>query len=104
MKRRHDLSVFHLQEDLGQSGDPRTEDPHTELVVRRGLERRLDHIRCPTLLLWGESDRVVPRSYADKFANGIRGDSKIEIIADAGHLAELDRPAEVAAAIRAFVA
>ena len=69
-----------------------------------GLERRLDHIRCPTLLLWGESDRVVPRSYADKFANGIRGDSKIEIIADAGHLAELDRPAEVAAAIRAFVA
>jgi len=69
-----------------------------------GLDRRLGRIRCPTLLLWGDADQIVPRSYAEKFVNGINGDSKIEIVADAGHLAELDRPAEVAAAIRSFVA
>lgn len=69
-----------------------------------GLERRLRHIRCTTLLLWGDTDRVVPRSYADKFVNGVSGDSKIQIIADAGHLAELDQPEATAAAIRAFIA
>jgi pimeloyl-ACP methyl ester carboxylesterase len=69
-----------------------------------GLERRLGHIGCPTLLVWGDSDKVVPRSYAEKFKTGIRGESKIEIIPNAGHLAELDRPAEVAAAIQGFVA
>lgn len=69
-----------------------------------GLERRLGHIRCPTLLLWGEADQIVPRSYAEKFMTGIRGDSKIEIVAGAGHLAELDRPTEVAKAICAFIA
>ena len=32
------------------------------------LARRLKLIEAPTLLLWGEQDRVMPRSYAEKFA------------------------------------
>jgi abhydrolase domain-containing protein 6 len=68
-----------------------------------GLARRLGHIRCPTLLIWGDGDRIVPRSYADRFAGAIAGQTRIEIIPEAGHLAELDRPAEVAQAIAAFV-
>ena len=64
-----------------------------------GLAKRLHLIQAPTLLLWGEEDRIMPRSYANRFARGIGGDTRITIIADAGHLAELDRPDEVAAAI-----
>ena len=62
------------------------------------LERRLPLITAPTLLIWGEADRVIPRSYADKIAKAIPGGAKITTIADAGHLAELDQPDAVARA------
>jgi pimeloyl-ACP methyl ester carboxylesterase len=63
------------------------------------LEKRLPLISAPTLLVWGSNDKVMPRSYADKFAAGIGGKTEIAMIADAGHLAELDKPEETAAAI-----
>ena len=68
------------------------------------LEKRLRLIRAPTLLLWGEHDRIMPRSYAQKFANGIAGKAELEVIGGAGHLAELDKPTEVAQAILRFTA
>jgi pimeloyl-ACP methyl ester carboxylesterase len=63
------------------------------------LEKRLKLIGAPTLLVWGEQDAIMPRSYAERIAKGISGRSEIRMIAGAGHLAELDRPAEVAAAV-----
>jgi pimeloyl-ACP methyl ester carboxylesterase len=68
------------------------------------LAKRLPLITAPTLLLWGEQDRVMPRSYAERFAKGIAGPSEIRVIAGAGHLAELDKPDEVAAAMLAWTA
>jgi pimeloyl-ACP methyl ester carboxylesterase len=53
-------------------------------------------VRAPTLLLWGESDRVIPRSYADRFAKLLGGASEIRIVPGAGHMAELDAPDAVA--------
>lgn len=66
------------------------------------LEKRLPLIAAPTLLLWGAEDRIVPKNYADKFARGIAGKTEIRVIPAAGHLAELDKPDEVAAAILAW--
>jgi pimeloyl-ACP methyl ester carboxylesterase len=63
------------------------------------LEKRLPLITAPTLLIWGEQDRVLPRSYADRFAGAIPGRTEITLVPGAGHLAELDKPDEVAAAI-----
>ena len=63
------------------------------------LEKRLPLIEAPTLLIWGEQDRIIPRGYADRFAAAIKGRSEITTVAGAGHLAELDKPDEVAAAI-----
>ena len=63
------------------------------------LEKRLPLIQAPTLLIWGADDRVVPRSYADRFAATIAGHTEVTTIPGAGHLAELDKPDEVAAAI-----
>ena len=68
------------------------------------LEKRLPLIEAPTLLVWGEEDRIMPKSYADKFARGIAGKTEIRTIAGAGHLAELDCPDETAAAIREWTA
>jgi pimeloyl-ACP methyl ester carboxylesterase len=66
------------------------------------LEKRLPLITAPTLLMWGAEDRVMPRSYVDRFAAAIAGRTEIRTIPDAGHLAELDKPDEVSAAILAW--
>ena len=64
------------------------------------LAKRLPRIAAPTLLLWGEHDRVMPRSYAARIAALLAGGRhETRVIGGAGHLAELDRPREVADAI-----
>ena len=68
------------------------------------IEKRLPLIQAPTLLLWGEQDRLMPRSYADKMASLIGGKATIRSIAGAGHLAELDQPEATAKAILEFMA
>ena len=67
------------------------------------LEKRLGLIAAPTLLLWGEKDAVIPGSYAQKFAAGINGGTRIETVPDAGHLAYLDSPEAVARAVLAHL-
>ena len=68
------------------------------------LEKRLGLIAAPTLILWGDRDAVLPPSYARKFAAGINGSTRIETVADAGHLAYLDQPDAVARAVLAHFA
>lgn len=68
------------------------------------VEKRLGLVKSPTLLIWGEQDRIFPRSYADRFAAGISGQTKITTIANAGHLAEIDQPDATAAAILNWIA
>jgi pimeloyl-ACP methyl ester carboxylesterase len=67
------------------------------------LARRLPLIAAPTLILWGEHDRLMPRSYAAAIAQAIKARTETKIIAGAGHLAELDQPDAVAAAILGFM-
>ncbi len=68
------------------------------------LEKRLARIASPTLVLWGEQDRVLPVSYAEKLKEGISGTVTVETIAKAGHMAELDQPDAVAASVGRFLA
>ncbi len=63
------------------------------------LEKRLPLIQAPTLLIWGEQDRIMPRSYAERFRAAIKGPTELRVIPGAGHLAELDQPKAVAEAI-----
>ncbi len=68
-----------------------------------GLARRLHRIQCPTLLVWGAEDRVIPASYAKRFAEGIAGWVEVKSIDGAGHVAEIDRPDAVAEATLRFL-
>jgi pimeloyl-ACP methyl ester carboxylesterase len=67
------------------------------------LERRLPLIKAPTLILWGAEDRLLPKNYADAVVRAMRAKTETRIIAGAGHLAELDKPDDVAAAILSFM-
>jgi pimeloyl-ACP methyl ester carboxylesterase len=69
-----------------------------------GLRKRLHRIQAPTLLVWGSEDRIVPPSYAKRFASALGGWVEVREIAGAGHLAEIDQPDAVAAAILGFLA
>jgi pimeloyl-ACP methyl ester carboxylesterase len=68
-----------------------------------GLQKRLHRIRQPVLLVWGSGDRVVPASYAKRFAAGIAGPTELREIAGAGHRVDLDAPEALAEAILAFL-
>jgi pimeloyl-ACP methyl ester carboxylesterase len=68
-----------------------------------GLRKRLHRIVSPTLLLWGGEDRLVPASYAKRFADGIAGPTRIRSIEGAGHRIDLDAPEAAAEAVLAFL-
>lgn len=63
------------------------------------IAKRLKFIAAPTLLIWGAADKVVPPSYAGHFGARIGGRVATAVIEGAGHLAWLDKPAEVAEAM-----
>jgi pimeloyl-ACP methyl ester carboxylesterase len=71
-------------------------------VPDRGLKNRVHRIAAPTLLIWGENDRIVPSIYADEFAKRIAG-ARVKLIAKAGHLAHLEQMDAVAKAVLDFV-
>jgi pimeloyl-ACP methyl ester carboxylesterase len=55
------------------------------------LARWLTHIKVPTLLLWGASDRVVTPDYGRAYSRLIPG-SRFELIERAGHHPEIEQP------------
>lgn len=68
-----------------------------------GLDRRLHRVTVPTLIVWGEQDRLVPVGYADEFARRI-ADSRVLIIPDCGHIPQVERPDALIPAVRDFLA
>jgi pimeloyl-ACP methyl ester carboxylesterase len=52
---------------------------------------RLPEIGCPTLIVWGTDDMLVPESDASEFERLIDGSRKV-IFEDTGHMAMIERP------------
>jgi pimeloyl-ACP methyl ester carboxylesterase len=71
-------------------------------IPDRGLSKRLHRVRSPTLLIWGQSDRVVPVAYAAEWQRRIAG-SRLVVRQDAGHLPHVETPAAVAKLTNAFL-
>ncbi len=51
---------------------------------------RIASINVPTLIIWGEKDRLIPVSHASKFERDIKGSEKI-VYTDAGHLPMVEK-------------
>jgi pimeloyl-ACP methyl ester carboxylesterase len=61
----------------------------------------LPTIDVPTLLLWGDDDRRSPMRIAEEFHAAIPV-AKLAVIRNAGHLSNMEQPAEFSAHVRAF--
>jgi pimeloyl-ACP methyl ester carboxylesterase len=70
-------------------------------VPDRGLKRRIHRIAAPTLIVWGDGDRIIAPDYAKEFAKRIAG-ARVQMIAKAGHLPQLEQPEAVAKALLSF--
>jgi pimeloyl-ACP methyl ester carboxylesterase len=66
------------------------------------LRRWLHRISVPTLVLWGESDRIVRPDYGRAFQQAIPG-AQFQLIPAASHYPYLERPDEFVAAVTAFL-
>ena len=71
-------------------------------IPDKGLRKRIHRITAPTLLVWGAADRLVPRAYAQEFAGRLR-DSRLEVVAGAGHAPHLEQPEATARTVGAFL-
>ncbi|HEY7183635.1 MAG TPA: alpha/beta hydrolase [Blastocatellia bacterium] len=67
-------------------------------VPENGLERRLRRIEAPTLIVWGEHDRLVSPIYAGLFHDKI-ANAEVVKIPDTGHVIGLESPDPLAEAL-----
>jgi pimeloyl-ACP methyl ester carboxylesterase len=54
------------------------------------LERWLHRIKVPTLVVWGEDDKLLPRAYAEVWRNRVP-DVRVGIIPQCGHLPHIEK-------------
>lgn len=71
-------------------------------LPNRGLNRRLHRITTPTLLIWGESDGVIPPEYGEAFRKQLP-DAKLKIVRGAAHLPHEEQPEETVALTLRFL-
>ena len=72
-------------------------------IPDRGLPKRAHRIGAPTLLVWGDSDKIVPPEYGNAFQDLIAG-SELQVIENCGHLPQYERPEAFVSAVSAFMA
>ena len=66
------------------------------------LERRLERVSCPTLVVRAEHDRVVPHELADRYAERIEG-ARIETVPGTGHALIVEQPEKTAEVVSTFI-
>ena len=72
-------------------------------VGKHGLAAEdLARIEQPVLILWGESDGILPASSVEWFRKHLRNGT-VEIVPECGHLPQMEQRALVLARIRRFL-
>jgi 4,5:9,10-diseco-3-hydroxy-5,9,17-trioxoandrosta-1(10),2-diene-4-oate hydrolase len=69
---------------------------------REVLVDQLPHLQVPTLVVWGERDRVFPYSQGQKALSRLR-QGALELVSDCGHLPHVERPDRFAAILGRFL-
>ena len=74
----------------------------TALRTRPDATPVLREIHCPTLIIVGDQDALTPPHFSEDMQRGIRG-SEFVVIPDAGHMSNMEQPADFNAAVARFL-
>ncbi|MFI5266436.1 MAG: alpha/beta fold hydrolase [Chloroflexota bacterium] len=74
--------------------DPYLHDPK--------LHRRLHRISAPTLIVWGEQDRLIPLAHGRAYAEAIPG-ARLEVIPNCGHIPHQEQTDDFTRIVRHFL-
>jgi pimeloyl-ACP methyl ester carboxylesterase len=101
--RREDAALRELMRlmgaEVGVAGYLRQQSANMTRIDSRPT---LAAIRCPTLVLVGDSDQLTPPERAAEIADGIPG-ARLVVVPDCGHLSTLERPQAVTEALHAWL-
>jgi pimeloyl-ACP methyl ester carboxylesterase len=65
--------------------------PALTAIIDYDYRERLSQIECPTLVVWGDKDMLVPLADADEYARVIPSSRKV-VFEDTGHSPMMERP------------
>ncbi len=97
MRLRPDL-LFHIMPGSNNPGFM----PALESLLDYDITDRLGEVGCPTLLVWGREDVLVPVGDADEYERLIPDARKV-VFDETGHMPMLERPGEFNDALMSFV-
>jgi pimeloyl-ACP methyl ester carboxylesterase len=81
--------LFHdMADDVGAEGFVNNQ---TAIMARADSRPTMATIKCPTLVLTGDQDMLIPNALSKEMADGIAG-AKLVIIPDCGHCPQPERP------------
>ena len=72
-------------------------------IPNRGLTKRIHRVSASTLLLWGADDGIIPPAYGRDFVK-LLPKARLEVIANAGHLPQVEQPDEALRLVNKFLA
>ena len=71
-------------------------------IARPDSRPLLAQIRCPTLVLCGREDQILPLAVSEEMAAGIAG-ARLVVLEGTGHMAPLEQPGQVTQAMREWL-
>lgn len=96
--------LYAIHRGMAESNGAAIYEQQQEAIIARADSRPLlPSIKVPTLIVVGEGDQITPPDAAKEMHAGIAG-SKLMIVPRAGHLALLEQPEPVHAALRDWAA
>ena len=95
--------VMALVMDMAENLGPIQFQRHLRVLQRRpDQQKTLRKVHVPTMIISGESDTLVPRRRAE-FLAAMMPQGCLEIIAEAGHLPQLEQPEAVTKVLQTFL-
>jgi len=73
------------------------------VISRPDARAHLPQVKCPVLVMHGDSDELVPPECANEIAQGVPH-ARLEIVPRCGHMLTMERPCEINAALAAWLA
>jgi pimeloyl-ACP methyl ester carboxylesterase len=72
-------------------------------MYNQSLPHLLGGVRAPALVVWGDNDKIVPRSAGQQYA-ALLPKARFELVRSSGHCVEMEQPDQLARLVQTFVA